>query len=108
MKKSILVGQPAVTRLAGALLIGVLMLLPSTAMSRNALVLQSDFVVKDAAVAPMKGVAVGVSPDLDIHDLTHDIPYYNIWVASLLLVQAARYWPKGTVFGSDFDPGVGT
>ena len=74
----------------------------------DALVLQSDFGVKDAAVASMKGVAVSVSPDLQIYDLTHEVPAYNIWEASLRLVQAAEYWPRGTVFVSVVDPGVGT
>lgn len=72
------------------------------------LVLQSDFGVKDIAVASMKGVAVGVSRDLDIYDLTHEIPTFNIWEASLRLEQGAEYWPKGTVFVSVVDPGVGT
>jgi S-adenosylmethionine hydrolase len=72
------------------------------------LVLQSDFGTKDSAVASMKGVAVGVSRDLDIYDLTHEVPAYNIWEASLRLAQAAEYWPVGTVFVSVVDPGVGT
>jgi len=72
------------------------------------LVLQSDFGVKDIAVASMKGVAVSVSRDLDIYDLTHEIPTFNIWEASLRLEQGAEYWPKGTVFVSVVDPGVGT
>ncbi len=70
--------------------------------------LQSDFGVKDAAVASMKGVAVSVSRDLDIYDLTHEVPTYDIWEASLRLAQAAGYWPSGTVFVSVVDPGVGT
>jgi len=74
----------------------------------DALVLQSDFGVKDAAVASMKGVAVGVSSDLDIYDLTHEVPAFNIWEASLRLAQTAQYWPAGTVFVSVVDPGVGT
>jgi S-adenosylmethionine hydrolase len=78
------------------------------AYGSEALVLQSDFGVKDAAVASMKGVAVGVSRDLDIYDLTHEVPAFNIWEASLRLVQVAEYWPKGTVFVSVVDPGVGT
>ena len=49
-----------------------------------------------------------MSPQLDIYDLTHEIPAYNIWEASLRLVQTAEYWPKGTVFVSVVDPGVGT
>jgi S-adenosylmethionine hydrolase len=74
----------------------------------EALVLQSDFGNMDAAVASMKGVAVGVSQDLDIYDLTHEIPSYNIWEASLRLAQTTAYWPEGTVFVSVVDPGVGT
>jgi S-adenosylmethionine hydrolase len=78
------------------------------AMASEPLVLQSDFGNKDVAVASMKGVAVGVSRDLDIYDLTHEIPAFNIWEASLRLAQVAEYWPAGTVFVSVVDPGVGT
>ena len=90
-------------------LLAVTLLLPAAiAWSAGPLVLQSDFGVKDAAVASMKGVAVSVSRDIDIYDLTHEVPTYNIWEASLRLAQAAEYWPRGTVFVSVVDPGVGT
>ena len=56
----------------------------------------------------MKGVAVGVSPDIHIYDLTHQIEPYNIWQGALRLAQTAEYWPAGTVFVSVVDPGVGT
>ncbi len=72
------------------------------------LVFQSDFGIKDAAVASMKGVAAGISSDLKMYDLTHEIPSYNIWEATQRLVQTAEYWPPGTVFVSVVDPGVGT
>lgn len=92
-----------------AILVSALFLLTSAgAWAQNALVLQSDFGNKDAAVASMKGVAVDVSADIDIYDLTHEIPVFNIWEASLRLVQTAEYWPPGTVFVSVVDPGVGT
>src|SRR6195952_5811966 len=71
-------------------------------------VFQSDFGLKDGAVSAMKGVAMGVSADLKLFDLTHEIPAYNIWEAAYRLEQTARYWPKGTVFVSVVDPGVGT
>ncbi len=74
----------------------------------NLLVFQSDFGLKDAAVAEMKGVAVSVSPALKMFDVTHEIPPYNIWEAAYRLYQAAPYWPKGTVFVSIVDPGVGS
>jgi S-adenosylmethionine hydrolase len=74
----------------------------------NLLVFQSDFGLKDAAVAEMKGVAVSVSPALKMFDITHEIPAYNIWESAYRLYQAAPYWPKGTVFVSIVDPGVGS
>ena len=89
-------------------LIAIAILYSAAASPQNALVLQSDFGTKDGAVAAMKGVAVGVSPDIRIYDLTHEVPAFNIWEASLRLVQVAEYWPRGTVFVSVVDPGVGT
>ncbi|HMT03041.1 MAG TPA: S-adenosyl-l-methionine hydroxide adenosyltransferase family protein [Burkholderiales bacterium] len=73
----------------------------------NALILQTDFGLKDGAVAEMKGVAFSVDNQLKIYDLTHEIPTYNIWEASYRLYQTASYWPSGTVFVSVVDPGVG-
>ena len=69
---------------------------------------QTDFGLKDGAVSAMKGVARTVDSDLDLYDLTHEIPAYNIWEAAYRLNQSAEYWPKGTVFVSVVDPGVGT
>jgi S-adenosylmethionine hydrolase len=71
-------------------------------------VFQSDFGLKDGAVSAMKGVAMGVSTDLKLFDLTHEIPAYNIWEAAYRLEQTVPYWPTGTVFVSVVDPGVGT
>ncbi|MEO5563479.1 MAG: S-adenosyl-l-methionine hydroxide adenosyltransferase family protein [Chitinophagaceae bacterium] len=71
-------------------------------------VFQSDFGVKDGAVSAMKGVAMGVSSDLKLYDLTHEIPAYDIWQGAYRLMQTVPYWPAGTVFVSVIDPGVGT
>lgn len=71
-------------------------------------VFQSDFGVKDGAVSAMKGVALGVSPELKLFDLTHEIPAYDIWEAAYRLHQTVPYYPKGTTFVSVCDPGVGT
>jgi S-adenosylmethionine hydrolase len=75
---------------------------------KKVVVYQSDFGVKDGAVSEMKGVAMGVSTDLKLFDLTHEIPPYNIWEAAYRLQQTVPYWPAGTVFVSVVDPGVGT
>lgn len=72
------------------------------------LVFQSDFGITDAAVSAMEGVAFGVSPELNIRHLTHQITPFNIFEASYRLFQAISYWPEGTVFVSVVDPGVGS
>ena len=78
-------------------------------MSQNGIVVfQTDFGTKDGAVSAMKGVASSVDRDLKLHDLTHEIPAYNIWEAAYRLDQTVPYWPAGTVFVSVVDPGVGT
>lgn len=89
-------------------ILAAVFLLLQTAWAESPLVFQSDFGTRDGAVAAMKGVAVGISPELGIHDLTHEIPPYDIWEGALRLAQTAEYWPAGTVFVSVVDPGVGT
>ncbi|PKR82994.1 SAM hydrolase/SAM-dependent halogenase family protein [Heyndrickxia camelliae] len=72
------------------------------------LVLQTDFGTCDGAVSAMYGVALSVDSNLNIFDLTHEIPQYNIWEGSYRLYQTVSYWPEGTVFVSVVDPGVGS
>lgn len=77
-------------------------------MTNKQLVLQTDFGLGDGAVSAMYGVAKAVATDLFIADLTHEISPYNIWEGSYRLYQTLNYWPKGTVFVSVVDPGVGS
>jgi len=90
------------------LLVAFILLVRLSPAQSKVVVFQSDFGLKDGAVSEMKGVAIGVSPDLKLFDLTHEIPAYNIWEASYRLRQTVPYWPAGTVFVSVVDPGVGT
>lgn len=71
------------------------------------LVLQTDFGLGDGAVSSMYGVAYNVSAEIEVQDLTHDIPAYDIKAAAYRLYQTISYWPEGTVFVSVVDPGVG-
>lgn len=80
----------------------------TTAMGRRALVLMTDFGLRDGAVSAMKGVAHQTAPELLVSDLTHEIPNYSIWDASYRLQQTFLYWPSGTVFVTVVDPGVGS
>lgn len=72
------------------------------------LVFQTDFTYKEGAVSAMYGVVKSVDRELEIMDATHEIPKYDTWSASYRLYQYMRFWPKGTVFVSVVDPGVGT
>lgn len=74
----------------------------------NILVLQSDFGLDDGAVSAMYGVSKNVDKNLEIHDLTHGITPFQVLEGSYRLFQTVKYWPKGTVFVSVVDPGVGT
>ena len=87
----------------------ILALAANLSFGQNKMVVyQTDFGLKDGAVSEMKGVAMGVSPDLKLFDLTHEIPAFNDWEAAYRLEQTVKYWPAGTVFVSVVDPGVGT
>lgn len=88
--------------------LGLWFIIATASIAGQALVLQTDFGIKDGAVAEMKGVAFGVNPGLEIFDLTHEITPYQIWEGAYRLAQTAQYWPPGTVFVSVVDPGVGT
>jgi len=96
------------SRLFTAIGFSVLMAAQAQAFDRNALVLMTDFGTSDGAVSAMRGVAFGVDPALQVSDLTHNIPDYDIWLGAYRLYQTANYWPKGSVFVNVVDPGVGT
>jgi S-adenosylmethionine hydrolase len=77
------------------------------AHAKSPLVLYTDFGTRDGAVAAMKGVAYGVAQDLLIADLSHESPG-SLFAGAYRLYQVENYWPRGTVFVSVIDPGVGT
>ena len=89
-------------------ILAVLLSANAVANGAGLVVLQSDFGDRDQAVAAMRGVIRGVSPQLVVDDLTHEIPAFNIWEAAYRLDAVVDYWPPGTVFVSVVDPGVGT
>jgi S-adenosylmethionine hydrolase len=82
--------------------------LGETLTTRQALVLMTDFGVRDGAVAAMKGVACAVDSSLSILDLTHEVKPFDVWEGAYRLYQTHGYWQDGTVFVVVVDPGVGT
>lgn len=70
--------------------------------------LTTDFGIRDTYVGIMKGVILGINPDVQIVDLTHAIPPQDIHDAAFTIHAAHRYFPKGTIHTIVVDPGVGT
>ena len=70
--------------------------------------LTTDFGLKDPFVGAMKGVILGLAPNVQIVDITHDIPSYDVIEASIVVYEACRYFPAGTIHVVVVDPGVGS
>src|ERR1700686_4838026 len=70
--------------------------------------LTTDFGVSDPFVGIMKGVILGVAPEVQLVDITHDIRSYDILEAAFLIDSTYRYFPEGTVHIVIVDPGVGS
>src|SRR3989442_13878092 len=77
-------------------------------MARPVLALLTDFGLRDHYAGTMKGVALGVCPDVTFVDISHDIAPHDVLGGALELAAAYRYFPHGTIFLAVVDPGVGS
>ena len=77
-------------------------------MSNKVLTFTTDFGASDSYVAAMKGVALGIAPDLTLVDVTHEVPRHDIAHGAFILGSVYRYFPADTVHVAVVDPGVGT
>ncbi len=78
-------------------------------MSKNNIVaLLTDFGLQDVYVGVMKGAIAKINPQLQVIDLTHDIPPQDLLAARFALLNAYRYFPENTVYIAVVDPGVGS
>ncbi|MCD7839449.1 MAG: SAM-dependent chlorinase/fluorinase [Erysipelotrichaceae bacterium] len=72
------------------------------------IVWQTDFSLDWPFVATMKGVCRQVDETIDIIDSSHTIEKFNVLEASQQLDYVEPFYPKGTIYVSVVDPGVGT
>lgn len=70
--------------------------------------LLSDFGLQDVYVGVMKAAIAQINPQLNVIDLTHDIPPQNIAAGRFCLLNAYSYLPAETVCVAVVDPGVGS
>jgi S-adenosylmethionine hydrolase len=71
-------------------------------------VFMTDFGTVDDSVALCKGVMYGITPNLRIVDLTHQVTPFSIQDGARFLFGASPYFPAGAVFVAVIDPGVGS
>jgi S-adenosyl-L-methionine hydrolase (adenosine-forming) len=69
--------------------------------------LTTDFGLRDPFVGVMKGVALGICPDAQLVDLTHEVSPYDVREGAMALESAWRFFPSGSVHLAVIDPGVG-
>lgn len=67
----------------------------------------SDFGHADPYVGICHAVMLGVTPEVRIVDICHEVPPGCVRVGAAMLAQAAPYLPHGVILGV-VDPGVGT
>lgn len=70
--------------------------------------LTTDFGLQDAYVGIMKGVILGISPQVQLVDLSHQIPPQDVVAGAFVLHNAYRFFPARTVHVVVVDPGVGS
>ena len=75
---------------------------------RPVIALLTDFGAADHYAGTMKGVILGICPDVTLVDITHDIPPHDVMAGALELAAAYKYFPVGTIFVAVVDPGVGS
>jgi S-adenosylmethionine hydrolase len=76
-------------------------------MSARIIALLTDFGQRDPFVGTMKGVMLGINPDLRFIDISHETAPQKIREAALTLSVTFPYFPPQTIFLVIVDPGVG-
>jgi len=77
-------------------------------MSSPVVTFTTDFGLTDGFVGAMKGVVLGICPEVNVVDITHDVPPQNLRTGGLILRAAHSFFPDGTVHVAVVDPGVGS
>lgn len=77
-------------------------------MPKPILTLTTDFGTADHYVGAMKGVILGICPQAQIVDISHEVGAYEIMEGAYTIAQAYTCFPKKTVHVVVVDPGVGS
>lgn len=70
--------------------------------------LTTDFGLQDSYVAEIKAVLLSQVPSVNLVDITHEIPPYNVEAGAFQLLRSYRWFPPSAFHLAVVDPGVGT
>jgi len=70
--------------------------------------LTTDLGLTDAYAAAMKGVMLGINPEVKLVDICHSVKPQDILQAAFILSTAYQFFPERTIHVVVVDPGVGT
>jgi len=79
-----------------------------TPARRPIIAFMSDLGIVDDSVAQCKGLMLSICPDVEIVDICHTLPPYDIEKGSRIIVDLPRFYPEGTVFATTSYPATGT
>lgn len=77
-------------------------------MANAVITLTTDYGTNDHLVGTLKGVILGINPDVTIVDITHHVTPYDLLDGALAIGSAFSYFPPRTIHVVVVDPGVGT
>jgi S-adenosylmethionine hydrolase len=77
-------------------------------MARPIITLTTDFGLTDGFVGSMKGVIASIAPEVNVVDITHDVPPQDVRHGAYVLGATYRYFPEDAIHVAVIDPGVGT
>jgi len=77
-------------------------------LARPIITLTTDYGTSDHLVAAMKGVILGINPEVNLVDVTHHVLAHDVLDGALTIGQAYKLFPPKTIHVVIVDPGVGT
>src|SRR5258708_10507367 len=77
-------------------------------MGRPVIALLTDFGMRDHYAGTMKGVVLGICPDVTLVDISHEVPAHDVLAGALELGASYRYFPPRTIFLVVVGPAVGS
>lgn len=70
--------------------------------------LLTDFGLQDHFVGVMKGVILNINPEVELIDISHNVPPHDVFRAAVLIRNSYTYFPYRAIHIIVVDPGVGT